>query len=281
MSEAEQHEEEAFVSCGTTKGPFKAHFIRHWSPHGYDRVVQLFEKGFYDNTHFYRAVPNFLVQFGITYNEELKPLGNSNIPDDPQLNPPIKFEEGTISFAGSGDNSRSSQIFISYGASESLGEAKWETPVGKVVEGMEHVRNFYSYGDMPPWGKGPVQGKIHNGPQYIEENFPLIDRFTTCSVERLKPGAHNKPVAENKAAEANIEGKSNGTVDPKRPTFRVLEQKAQEWMEKPNNQDYAFLALGLTVLALLAFFVWSVRSRKRGPTLKSSWLVSSVRPHKR
>jgi len=27
----------------------------------------------------------------------------------------------------------------------------WETPLGKVVEGMENVKKFYSYGDMPPW----------------------------------------------------------------------------------------------------------------------------------
>jgi cyclophilin family peptidyl-prolyl cis-trans isomerase len=235
---------------------------------GFDRVVLLFENGFFDNTHFFRVVPKFLVQFGITYNEELKPLGNSPIPDDPQLDPRIPFAEGIISFAGSGDNSRSSQIFISYGASESLGEAKWETPLGKVVEGMENVRNFYSYGDMPPWGKGPVQGKIHSGPHYIEDNFPLTDRFHNCSVDRKKPGSAVKQQADK--GEAHFVARSN-TAEEKRPTFRVLEQKAQEWIQRqPNNQDYAFLALGLAVLALLAFFVWGLRQRKRGTTFKSS-----------
>jgi hypothetical protein len=34
------------------------------------------------------------------------------------------------------------------------------------------------------WGKGPVQGKIYNGPQYIEDNFPLIDKFLECTVTR-------------------------------------------------------------------------------------------------
>ena len=43
---------------------------------------------------------------------------------------------------------------------KSLGTNPWETPFGEVVEGMENAINFYSYGDMPPWGKGPVQGKI-------------------------------------------------------------------------------------------------------------------------
>lgn len=50
---------------------------------------------------------------------------------------------------------------------------------------MEHVRKFYGgYGDMPPWGKGPVQYKIHSeGRAYIEEHFPHLDRFLRCQVE--------------------------------------------------------------------------------------------------
>ena len=45
-----------------------------------------------------------------------------------------------------------------------------ETPIGEVIEGMENVENFYSqYGDGPPFGKGPAQGKIHSGSGYIEE----------------------------------------------------------------------------------------------------------------
>lgn len=54
---------------------------------------------------------------------------------------------------------------------------------------MDVVKQFYSYGDMPPWGKGPVQQKIHSGPAYIEENFPLTDKFTTCQVQRLRSAA--------------------------------------------------------------------------------------------
>lgn len=178
-------EEVSLVRCGTSAGPFVMEMHRKWSPHGYDRAVALFERGFYDNTHFFRVVPKFLVQFGITYStdEELKNFADHQISDDPQLDPPIKFKEGTISYAGSGKNSRTSQLFISYGASH-FGESPWETPIGQVVEGMENVRSFYSYGDMPPWGEGPVQDKIHSGSKYIEDNFPLSDHFLECVVER-------------------------------------------------------------------------------------------------
>lgn len=101
------------------------------------------------------------------------------------VEPRILIQNNSRAFvSGSGDNSRTSQLFISYGTSQSLGTQKWETPVGKLIEGMDHVRNLYSYGDGPPFGKGPAQGKIHSGRRYIEDNFPLLDHFITCKVSR-------------------------------------------------------------------------------------------------
>jgi peptidyl-prolyl cis-trans isomerase A (cyclophilin A) len=187
--------EEAMVRCGTTKGAFALHLHRQWSPHGYDRAVELFDSGFMDGSHFFRVVPHFLVQFGITYSTdlELRKLMHATIHilDDPQLQPPhhtrIPFEPGTVSFAGSGKDSRSSQLFISYGSAPSLGTQLWETPIGKVVDGgMEHTLNhlYAGYGDMPPWGHGPDQPKMRSeGLEYMQQHFPEMDRFTTCTVE--------------------------------------------------------------------------------------------------
>jgi cyclophilin family peptidyl-prolyl cis-trans isomerase len=182
----ETGDEVSVIKCGTTTGPIVMEMHREWSPKGYDKAVALFEKGYYDHTHFFRVVPHYLVQFGITYSEdqELKNFGNQDIMDDPQLDPIIPFEPGTISFAGSGPNSRSSHLFISYDYSTSLGTELWETPVGKVIDGMDNAVQFYSYGDMPPWGKGPEQGLIYDGPSYINDNFPLTDKFLTCIVKR-------------------------------------------------------------------------------------------------
>jgi len=188
-----EYDVSAEVQCGTTSGPFKFHLYRSWSPNGVDRTIELFEKHFFDNSHFFRVVHGFLVQFGISYTTDpaLRNLGNTNIQDDPQLIPPIKFEEGIISYAGSGPNSRSSQMFIAYGPVASLGKELWETPIGKVVEGMENVRSFYAgYGEMPPWGKGPEQNKIRNkGLAYMEEGFPKMDSFLECTLVRTPSDA--------------------------------------------------------------------------------------------
>mmetsp|Transcript_14035 Transcript_14035/g.41106 ORF Transcript_14035/g.41106 Transcript_14035/m.41106 type:complete len:143 (-) Transcript_14035:50-478(-) len=52
---------------------------------------------------------------------------------------------------------------------------------------MENIKNFYSgYGDMPPWGDGPKQHKIEKeGRKYIEDNFPLLDKFLRCTVHNV------------------------------------------------------------------------------------------------
>lgn len=59
--------EKATVTCDTTAGQFKMVLYKNWSPNGYDRAVELFQRGFYDNSHFFRVIPNFLVQFGMRF----------------------------------------------------------------------------------------------------------------------------------------------------------------------------------------------------------------------
>ena len=36
--------EQAIIDCDTTKGPFTMRFYHDWSPNGYDRAVDLYEK---------------------------------------------------------------------------------------------------------------------------------------------------------------------------------------------------------------------------------------------
>ena len=100
--EAAQGDEFAVVTCGTSKGKMVWELYRYWSPAGYDRLVALMEHHFYDDSHFFRTVPGFLVQFGISYTSDAtaQDLAKGHIPDDPQLDPPIPFTLGTISYAG-------------------------------------------------------------------------------------------------------------------------------------------------------------------------------------
>ena len=97
---------------------------------------------------------------------------------------------GTISYAGSGPNSRDTHLFIALDPTDEppFGGELWETPVGQVIEWIDHVKQMYSYGDDQ---KLPLQQEIYEGREYIEENFPLTDSFEECKVERL--GKKNAP----------------------------------------------------------------------------------------
>jgi hypothetical protein len=66
-SEDDEEEPVTRIHCGTTAGDFELILYRDWSKNGYDRAVKLFEQGFYDHSHFFRVIPNFLAQFGIRY----------------------------------------------------------------------------------------------------------------------------------------------------------------------------------------------------------------------
>src|SRR5215218_2476552 len=49
----------------TSAGKFVITVHRAWAPNGADRFYNLVKNGFYDDTRFFRVVPNFMVQFGI------------------------------------------------------------------------------------------------------------------------------------------------------------------------------------------------------------------------
>ncbi len=89
-----------------------------------------------------------------------------------------------MSFAGGGPHTRSTQMFIAFEDLDFLGKEPWETPFGRVVEGSDTLdKLFKGYGDIPPFGKGPDQQKIHNrGNAYLHTSFPLLDYIKNCSV---------------------------------------------------------------------------------------------------
>uniref|UniRef100_A0A7S4N551 PPIase cyclophilin-type domain-containing protein n=2 Tax=Odontella aurita TaxID=265563 RepID=A0A7S4N551_9STRA len=219
-----RNDETALVKCDTSKGRFTIKFIRKWSPLGYDRAVELFERGFYDNSHLFRVIPGFLVQFGITYtnDQELKKFAKKTIPDDPKIPELRRFRPGLVSYAGGGDNSRDAQLFISYGSAQSLGTMPWETPVGEVIEGMkETVEKLNS-----EYEEKPQQHRIHTGRNYIETKFPNMDSFKTCTVKRTKLGAaetvESAPEKEAMAEEPDVVAKDEEKVQEEKEARQVI-----------------------------------------------------------
>jgi len=182
----------ARVSCTTTKGPLEIEVYEEWAPLGARRFTELVKVGFFQDIALFRCVNNFLTQFGISDRQEYKHWHNKDIPDDPNLHIPIR--RGYVSFAGGGPNTRSTQMFIAFAELDFLGKEPWETPLGKVVSGYETLDAFYKgYGDIPPFGKGPDQQKIHNkGNQYVRDNFPLTDFIVECHLSSSDGGGEGE-----------------------------------------------------------------------------------------
>jgi len=182
------------VVCETTKGDIRMDIHPFWSPLGAARFLELVhaETRYFDGCALNRVVPNFLTQFGIGEDFEQRTFyREETIPDDPVWVPPIAFEPGFLSFAGSGDHSRSNEIFIVMpntpkGQLEYFGKNQWETPFGFVLkEDLEVVGSFHSYGDMPPWGKGPEPHKIYEEggyDTYLAQDFPDLDYMVGCAI---------------------------------------------------------------------------------------------------
>ena len=90
---------------------------------------------------------------------------------------------GTITFATSGPNSRTTQVFINLADNRSL-DSMGFAPFGRVTQGMEVVEKLYSgYGEGAPHGRGPEQGRIQSeGNAYLEKSFPKLDYISRTAI---------------------------------------------------------------------------------------------------
>jgi peptidyl-prolyl cis-trans isomerase A (cyclophilin A) len=166
----------------TTKGDFVVEVHRDWAPNGADRFYNLVKNGFYNDTAFFRVVPGFMVQFGITGSPDLNTRWRmATIPDDPnkQSNKP-----GIVTFATAGPNTRTTQVFINFNDNAFL-DGQGFSPFGKIVEGMDVVNSLYSgYGEGAPSGRGPDQGRLQGeGNSYLKSAFPQMDYTLKTTVE--------------------------------------------------------------------------------------------------
>jgi peptidyl-prolyl cis-trans isomerase A (cyclophilin A) len=166
----------------TNKGDFVVEVHRAWAPHGADRFYNLVKLGFFDDTRFFRAIPDFMVQFGIPGDPEVAAKWrDANIPDDPVTQSNLR---GFMSFAQTGEpNSRSTQVFICFANHSGL-DASGFAPFAKVVRGMEVVDDLYKgYGEGAPKGEGPDQGRIQaEGNAYLDRDFPRLDRILATRI---------------------------------------------------------------------------------------------------
>lgn len=134
----------------TSKGNFDIEITRAWSPKAADRLHQALTHHFYDNTLFYRVVPNFVVQFGNIDTTVTKKWEKFKVPDEPVLKSNLK---GYVSYARAGAETRGNDLFINLKDNARLDTVHAEKIVGypvlgRVTNGMNVVESLYSgYGN--------------------------------------------------------------------------------------------------------------------------------------
>jgi peptidyl-prolyl cis-trans isomerase A (cyclophilin A) len=163
------------VKFSTTRGDFVVSVTRAWAPLGVDRFYGLVKHGYFNGAPFFRNVPGFIVQFGLTGDPAVnKAWKDADIKDDPvtQSNTP-----GTMTFATAGPNTRTTQLFINFGNNAPL-DRQGFAPFGKVTSGMDVVTGLYAgYGEAPDQNMITTQGKA-----YFTKFFPKLDIINSTTI---------------------------------------------------------------------------------------------------
>lgn len=169
------------VKFETTRGPVVIEVVREWAPLGADRFYNLVKSGYFDDNAFFRVIPGFIAQFGISGDPAVSnKWQKANIKDDKVKK---SNRRGYLTFATAGPNTRTAQMFINLADNPRL-DGMGFAPIGHVVEGMDAIDSLYSgYGEGAPRGRGPAQDRIYSqGNSYLKENFPKLDYITSAKI---------------------------------------------------------------------------------------------------
>lgn len=95
-----------------TSNVIEIEVYRDWAPLGVDHLWKLLQAKYYDQNGFFRVVPRFVVQFGISGDPATTAKWAVPIKDDPVKTSNVM---GTVTYATAGPNTRTTQLFINYG----------------------------------------------------------------------------------------------------------------------------------------------------------------------
>jgi peptidyl-prolyl cis-trans isomerase A (cyclophilin A) len=151
------------------------------APIGARRFYDLVRNGYYDGVRFFRVLPGFVVQFGISGDPAIAAAWRgARIPDDA---PRQSNQRGSVTFAMSGPSTRTVQLFINLTDNSRL-DATGFAPFGRVTGGMDVVDRLHSgFGEGPPRGRGPDQSRIQSeGEAYLQREFAPLDRVVRARI---------------------------------------------------------------------------------------------------
>merc|ERR1719253_1108214 len=114
-----------------------------------------------------------MAQFGISGDPPTAARWKTQkFPDDPNK---VSNARGRLTFATSGPNTRTTQLFINFKDNQFL-DSQGFSPFAEVINGMDVVDKLYGgYGEGAPNGNGPEQGRVQaEGNSYLTKDFPKL-----------------------------------------------------------------------------------------------------------
>jgi peptidyl-prolyl cis-trans isomerase A (cyclophilin A) len=149
--------------------------MEEWAPIGVAHFQELLAADFYNDVRFFRVVPNFVAQFGISGDPATQTIWKKVVlPDDPVKH---SNERGTITYATSGPNSRTTQLFINLKDNASLDQQGF-APFARIVAGLEWIDAIED-----KYREKPNQNQIQQrGNAYLEENFPDLSFIAKAKI---------------------------------------------------------------------------------------------------
>ena len=139
-----------------------------WAPLGVQRFYDLVEADFYRWNAIFRVVDDFVAQFGINGDPEIQKEASQVVLHDEPVMHTNAF--GTLSFATSGPNTRSTQLFFNINKEgNSFLDKKGFAPFAEVVEGQEQLERINS-----KWGEKLDQRRIVKKGNDFLKDFPEL-----------------------------------------------------------------------------------------------------------
>lgn len=156
-----------------SNGNFTVDVHPEWAPSGAARFAELVRGHVFDRCRFFRVIKGFMAQWGIPAEPRVAAKWATRTILDDRVR--VQNTRGRLSYAAAGPDTRTTQIFVNLVDNVRLDDSGF-APFAEVVEGMSTVDLLYDgYGEGPPGGSGPRQGRIQaEGAAYLERDFPLL-----------------------------------------------------------------------------------------------------------
>lgn len=167
-----------------------------WAPLAANRFRTLVELGFYQDCPFFRVLPGYVAQFGISadpsLNNQWMYCDNTDVESKRNCKPPLPDEprkqpnkKGTLSFASAGKNTRKNQVFINLANNDgppNFLDAQGFTPFAKIVRGMDETNNIPKQLNSEYGGKVNQGKAAYYGGEYFTTVFPRLSVIKDAKV---------------------------------------------------------------------------------------------------